>query len=416
MRRRERERRRGDRRGRGRGGGGRGGGEGATQKLMLQQSSRWIVPLTTTSLAVDFACGNCVRNTDRSMYVTPGAAAATPYLCDPADTARATASHEHGHIPAAVVGNGPRIRSSGNPTPAIVSSRAPLAAARRSTFSACSAAATTTPSYRTMSKRTSVACGTSATQSGSWAMLSTRTAKLVWSACHLERAVPYGSWASATQARTPSANRAWSSVDRVPGVRAMNVAVSGGTRLDTPRVPVGVADAAGVGLWVALGLGVGGRDGDWIRDWDADGDTVADGDGDMDGDADEDGDGERTADVGGGGDGESDSELEADANGGERGGGGWSSGGQNGGRWWWKGAGDCKGRRTRMQGGVYALFMAGLPGRVAFYLLRKCPLRRANPWVQVWVQDFCYHPSVWTYLVPLKVKIHKIAPWEQLPP
>ena len=282
------------------GGAGRGGegggakGEEATRKLMLQQSSRRIVPLMTTSLAVDCACGNCVRNTDKSMYVTPGAAAATPYSCDPADTAWATGSHEHGHVPAAAAGSGPRIRSSGNPRPPIVSSRAPLAAARRSTFSACSAAATTTPSYRTTSKRTSVACGTRATQSGSWAMPRTRTAKLVWSACHLERAAPYGSWAAATQARIPSANRARSSADRVPGLRAMNVAVSGGTRLDTPRVPVGVADAAGVGLWVALGLGVRGRAvraGVRLGVWDevhvdegpGEGDSVADGVGCEDG-------------------------------------------------------------------------------------------------------------------------------------
>ena len=36
-------------------------------------------------------------------------------------------------------------------------------------------------------------------------------------------------------------------------------------------------------------------------------------------------------------------------------------------------------------------------------------LRRANPWVQ----DLGKHPSI---LAPPKVKIHKIAPWEQPPP
>ena len=41
--------------------------------------------------------------------------------------------------------------------------------------------------------------------------------------------------------------------------------------------------------------------------------------------------------------------------------------------------------------------------------LTKCPLRRANPWVQ----DLCKHPSVVPYLAPPKKKIHKMAPWEQ---
>ena len=50
--------------------------------------------------------------------------------------------------------------------------------------------------------------------------------------------------------------------------------------------------------------------------------------------------------------------------------------------------------------------------QVGFYPLPKCALRRANPWVQ----DLCKCPSVLPYPVPPKVKIHKMAPWEQAPP
>ena len=32
------------------------------------------------------------------------------------------------------------------------------------------------------------------------------------------------------------------------------------------------------------------------------------------------------------------------------------------------------------------------------------------------VQDLCKHPSVLPYPLPLKVKIHKMAAWEQPPP
>ena len=59
-----------------------------------------------------------------------------------------------------------------------------------------------------------------------------------------------------------------------------------------------------------------------------------------------------------------------------------------------------------------ATFTAGYQEWVGFYPITKCPLRRANPWVQ----DLCKHPSVLPYPSPPKVKIHKMAPWEQPPP
>ena len=49
---------------------------------------------------------------------------------------------------------------------------------------------------------------------------------------------------------------------------------------------------------------------------------------------------------------------------------------------------------------------------VGVYPLPKCPRRRANPWAQ----DLCKHPSVSPYPAPPKVKMHKMAPWEQPPP
>ena len=52
------------------------------------------------------------------------------------------------------------------------------------------------------------------------------------------------------------------------------------------------------------------------------------------------------------------------------------------------------------------------PEWVGFYPITKCPLRRANPWVQ----DLCKHHSVFPYRVPPKAKIHKMAPWEEPPP
>ena len=52
------------------------------------------------------------------------------------------------------------------------------------------------------------------------------------------------------------------------------------------------------------------------------------------------------------------------------------------------------------------------PEWVGFYPLTKCPLRRANSWVQ----DLCKHPSILPYPAPPKEKIHKMAPREQPPP
>ena len=63
-------------------------------------------------------------------------------------------------------------------------------------------------------------------------------------------------------------------------------------------------------------------------------------------------------------------------------------------------------------GNICTTFTVGLPGMGWLLPLPKCPLRRANPWVQ----DLCKHASVLPYPVPPKVNTHRMAPWEQPPP